>query len=62
MDASGAQAQKTMLGQANKSSYTFVLPQSSTSGKPEQTPCIGSAVLSHLLESLLAELRNTRGH
>ena len=54
MDASGAQAQKTMLGQANKSSYTFELQQSERSGKPEQTPCIGSAVLSDLLKRLLA--------
>ena len=54
MDASGAQAQKTMLGQANKSSYTFVLLQSARSGKPEQTPCIVSAVLSDLLKRLLA--------
>ena len=54
MDASGAQAQKTMLGQANKSSYTFKLQQSERSGKPEQTPCIGSAVLSDLLKRLLA--------
>ena len=62
MDASGAQAQKTMLGQANKSSYTFVLPQSARSGKPEETPCIGSAVLSNLLERLLAKFGNTRSH
>ena len=54
MDASGAQAQKTVPGQANKSSYTFVHDALTDSRKTKELTGIGRAVFSHLLQRLLS--------
>jgi len=54
MDASGAQAQKTVPGQANKSSYTFVHDGLTDSRKTKESTGIGRAVFSHLLQRLLS--------
>ena len=53
MDASGVQAQKTVLGQANKSSYTFVHDSLTNSRKTKESTGVGRGVFSHLLQRLL---------
>ena len=54
MDASGAQAQKTVPGQAKKSSYTFTNEALTDSRKTKESTSIGRAVFRHLLEGLLS--------
>ena len=54
MDASGAQAQKTVPGQANKPPYTFVYEDLTNSRKTKESASVGRAVFRHLLQRLLS--------
>ena len=59
MDASGAEAQELCFGQADLTSYTFIMSfMELLSGKREQSSGIGSAGLGHIHHGLLPQFGN----